>query len=78
LVLGTFGYEEGTPVVMVAQIYAELLACAPNPGDVADREFRNVFQKVIFTIPAKQQSMFRESFEMRVYEDELMRSLESC
>ena len=78
LVLGAFGYEEGTPVVMVAQIYAELLACSPNPGDVADGEFRNVFQKVIFSLPAKLNSVFRNAFEMRIFEDDLIRSLESC
>ncbi|KAI0276267.1 hypothetical protein BGY98DRAFT_986663 [Russula aff. rugulosa BPL654] len=78
LVLGAFGYEEGTPIVMVAQIYAELLACSPNPGDVIDGEFRNVFQKVIFAVPAKLHSMFRNTFEMRIFEDKLIRSLESC
>jgi len=78
LVLGPFGYEEGTPITMVAQIYAELLACGPNPEDVTDGEFRNVFQKVIFAVPAKLCSIFRKTFEMRVYEDELVRSLESC
>ena len=78
LVLGAFGYEEGTPIVMVAQIYAELLACSPNPGDVIDGEFRNVFQKVIFAVPAKLRSMFRNTFEMRIFEDKLICSLESC
>ena len=78
LVLGAFGYEEGTPIIMLAQIYAELLACAPNPTDDADGEFRNVFQKVIFAVPAKLYSVFRKTFEMRLYEDELIRSLESC
>jgi hypothetical protein len=78
LVLGPFGHEEGTPIVMVAQIYAELLACSPNPGDVTDGEFRNVFQKVIFAVPAKLHSSFRNTFEMRIFEDELVRSLESC
>ncbi len=77
LVLGVFGYEEGTPIVMIAQIYAELLACSPNPGDVTDGEFRNVFQKVIFAVPAKLHSMFRNTFEMRIFEDKLIRSLES-
>jgi hypothetical protein len=78
LVLGAFGYEEGTPIVMVAQIYAELLACSPKPGDVIDGEFRNVFQKVIFAVPTKLHSMFRNNFEMRIFEDKLIRSLESC
>jgi hypothetical protein len=78
LVLGAFGYEEGTPIVMVAQIYAELLACSPNPGAVTDGEFRNVFQKVIFAVPTKLHSSFRSTFEMRIFEDELVRSLESC
>lgn len=78
LVLGALGYEEGTPIVMVAQIYAELLACSPNPGDVLDGEFRNVFQKVIFAVPAKVHSMFRSTFEMRIFEDKLISSLESC
>jgi hypothetical protein len=78
LVLGPFGYEEGTPIIMLAQIYAELLACAPNPADVTDGEFRNVFRKIIFPVPAKLYSVFRETFEMRIYEDELIRSLESC
>ena len=77
LILGAFGYEEGTPIVMVAQIYAELLACSPNSGDVADGEFRNVFQKVIFALPAKLNSVFRNAFEMRIFEDDLIRSLES-
>jgi hypothetical protein len=78
VVLGAFGYEEGTPIVMVAQIYAELFACSSNGGDVTDGEFRNVFQKVIFAIPAKLHSMFRKTFEMRIFEDELIHSLESC
>lgn len=78
LVLGAFGCEEGTPIVMVAQIYAELLACHPNLGDVLDGEFRNVFQKVIFAIPAKLFIMFRNTFEMRIFEDKLIHSLESC
>ncbi|KAI9441974.1 hypothetical protein F5148DRAFT_1257551 [Russula earlei] len=76
LVLGTFGYEEGAPIAMVAEIYAELLACSINPGDVTDGEFRNVFQRVIFTVPTKLLSVFRKTFEMRIYEDELIRSLE--
>ncbi|KAH9956175.1 hypothetical protein BC827DRAFT_811402 [Russula dissimulans] len=78
LVLGTFGCEEGAPVTMVAQIYAELLACSGSPEDVADGEFRSIFQKVIFAVPAKLHSAFRKAFEMRIYEDELVRSLESC
>jgi hypothetical protein len=78
LVLGAFGYEEGTPIAMVAQVYAELLACAPNPEDITDGEFRDVFQKVIFAVPAKLYSVFRKTFEMRMYEDELIHSLESC
>jgi hypothetical protein len=78
LVLGAFGYEEGTPIIMLAQIYAEILACAPNSTDVIDGEFRNVFQKVIFAVPPKVYSVFRKTYEMRIYEDELIRSLESC
>ena len=78
LVLGAFGYEEGTPIGMVAQIYAELLACSSNPEDVTDGEFRNVFQKVIFALPAKLNSVFRSTFEMRIFEDDLIRSMESC
>jgi hypothetical protein len=78
LVLGAFGYDEGTPITVLAQIYAELLACVPNAADDADGEFRNVFQKVIFAVPAKLYSVFRKTFEMRIYEDELIRSLESC
>ena len=78
LVLGAFGCEEGTPIVMVAQTYAELLACSPNLGDVIDGEFRNVFQKVIFAVPAKLHSMFKNTFEMRIFEDKLVHSLESC
>lgn len=76
LVLGVFGYEEGTPVTMVAQIYAELLTCAVNPEDVTDGEFRNIFQRVVFAVPAKLHCAFRKAFEMRIYEDELVRSLE--
>src|SRR5487761_1402252 len=34
-------------------------SCAPNPTDDADGEFRNVFQKVIFAVPAKLYSVFR-------------------
>ena len=78
LVLGALGHEEGTPIVMVAQIYAELLACSPNPGDETDGEFRNVFQNVIFAVPAKLHSVFRNTFEMRIFEDKLIRSMESC
>ncbi|KAI0301563.1 hypothetical protein B0F90DRAFT_1718230 [Multifurca ochricompacta] len=78
LVLCAFGCEEGTPIDVVAQIYAELLACSTKSEDVNDGEFKDIFQKVIFAVPGKLHAMFRKTFEMRVYEDELIRSLEIC
>ena len=77
LILCAFGCEEGTSIETVAQIYAELLACSSGTGDVGDGEFTNVFEKVVFAIPGRLHSTFRKTFEMRVYEDELVRSLES-
>jgi hypothetical protein len=77
LVLCAFGCEEGTSINTIAEVYAELLACSSSPEDVEDGEFKDVFEKVIFTIPGKLHSTFRKTFEMRVYEDELIRSLES-
>jgi hypothetical protein len=76
LVLCAFGCEEGTPIDTIAEVYAELLACSSIAGDVGDGEFRDVFEKVVFAIPRKLYSTFRKTFEMRVYEDELIHSLE--
>ncbi|KAI0262561.1 hypothetical protein BC834DRAFT_381252 [Gloeopeniophorella convolvens] len=78
LVLGLFGHEEGTPAEMVAQIYAELLACPPHSEDPNDGELKDVFQKVVFAIPGKLHSQFHKAFDLRVFEDQLIRSLEQC
>ncbi|TFY74479.1 hypothetical protein EWM64_g9532 [Hericium alpestre] len=69
LVLGAFGCNEGNSVDTVARIWAELIAC--NPGEDGTGAFRNVFEKVVFAVPGKLYVPFRESFDMRVYEDRL-------
>ncbi|KAI0319258.1 hypothetical protein OF83DRAFT_1111600 [Amylostereum chailletii] len=74
LVLTPFGCEEGVSVDVVAQTYAELLACVST--DEGSTRFKNVFEEVVFAVPGKLHEPFRTAFEMRVYEDELMTALE--
>jgi len=75
LVLGAFGYNEGVAVDVAAQIWAELLACTPSDDAEGNGRFRNVFEKVIFAVPGKHHALFRQAFDMRVFEDELEREL---
>ena len=75
LVLGAFGCREGLSVEVVAQIYAELLAC--NVGENGDGRFRDVFEKVVFSLPGKLCAPFRTAFQMRVFDDELNRALDA-
>ncbi|KAI0058430.1 hypothetical protein BV25DRAFT_1830083, partial [Artomyces pyxidatus] len=73
LVLGTFGCDEGVPADILGQIYAELLACAPEGDETTS--YCGMFEKIVFAVPGKFYSPFKKAFEMRVYEDELVKAL---
>jgi hypothetical protein len=66
---------------MVAEVWAELLVCGDErsePGaessglredrDGGEARFKDVFEHVVFAVPGKLFTPFRQAFEMRVLE----------
>ena len=66
VVLGAFGCgcSSQNSVDMVAQIWAELVACE-------GARFKDVFERVIFAVSGKQYAPFKRAFEMRLFEEEV-------
>ena len=66
VVLGAFGCgcSSQNSVDMVAQLWAELLACE-------GARFKNVFEQVVFAVYGKQYAPFKRAFEMRLFEEEI-------
>ncbi|KAJ8481864.1 hypothetical protein ONZ51_g5708 [Trametes cubensis] len=67
LVLGAFGCGSSeNKVEMVAEIWAELLACGETVDDVRqEARFKNSFEKIVFAVPGKLLNPFRRAFGMR-------------
>ena len=67
LVLGAFGCGSSeNKVEMVAEIWAELLACGETVDDVRqEARFKNSFEKIVFAIPGKLLNPFRRAFGTR-------------
>jgi len=72
VVLGAFGCgcSSQNSVGMVAQLWAELLACE-------GARFKGVFERVVFAVSGKQYAPFKQAFEMRLFEEEVDFALES-
>lgn len=62
-------YDESAPIATVARVYCELLAC--SPVDDCSESFKNTFDSIVFAVPSKHRSSFRQAFELRLFEDEL-------
>jgi len=76
IVLGAFGCgcSSQNAVEMVASIWAELLVCGDREAteSKAEARFKNVFERVVFAVPEKLLASFRDAFEMRVFEEEVV------
>ena len=81
LVLGAFGCSSSeNKVEVVAGIWAELLVCGDTEGDdgnLLPARFKDVFENVVFAIPGRLFSAFKEAFELRVFEAQLVASFSS-
>jgi hypothetical protein len=66
IVLGAFGCgcSSQNSVEMVAQLWAELVACE-------GARFKDVFDRVVFAVSGKQHAPFRRAFEMRLFEEQV-------
>lgn len=66
VVLGAFGCgcSSQNSVGMVAQLWAELVACE-------GARFKDVFEQVVFAVSGKQYRPFKRAFEMRLFEEEV-------
>lgn len=66
LVLGAFGCgcSSQNSVDMVAQLWAELVACE-------GARFKGVFERIVFAASGKQYASFKRAFEMRLFEEEI-------
>ena len=66
IVLGAFGCgcSSQNSVDMVAQLWAELVACE-------GARFKDVFEEVVFAVSGKQFTPFKQAFEMRLFEEEI-------
>ena len=66
VVLGAFGCgcSSQNSVDMVAQLWAELVACE-------GARFKDVFELIVFAVSGKQYVPFKRAFEMRLFEEEI-------
>ena len=66
IVLGAFGCgcSSQNSVDMVAQLWAELVACE-------DARFKGVFERIVFSVSGKQHTQFKQAFEMRLFEEQV-------
>ncbi|KAF9782407.1 hypothetical protein BJ322DRAFT_1075995 [Thelephora terrestris] len=72
IVLGAFGCGSSSQnsVDMVAELWAELVACE-------SARFKDVFERVIFAVSGKQHMPFKRAFEMRLFQEEVDLALAS-
>jgi hypothetical protein len=72
IVLGAFGCGSSSQnsVDMVAELWAELIACE-------SARFKDVFERVIFAVSGKQHMPFKRAFEMRLFQEEVDLALAS-
>jgi len=81
VILGAFGC--GTmenKVETIAGIWAELLVCGDSATQCDDASahskarFKDVFERVVFSVPGKHFEPFKKAFDMRVFEEEVSRA----
>lgn len=79
VVLGAFGCSSSeNKVDVVADIWAELLVCGDMEGEGGSKRsapFKNNFDSVVFAVPGKHFTAFREAFERRLFEADLIDTL---
>lgn len=74
VVLGAFGASSSqVPASDVSRIWAELLMCGDAPGSPAP--FKNAFESVVFAISGRTMDVFKEAYEMRLFEADVEREL---
>jgi len=66
VVLGALGCgcSSQNSVDMIAQLWAELIACE-------GARFKDIFERVVFAVSGKQHTPFKRAFEMRLFEEEV-------
>lgn len=74
LILGAFGCASSqNNVEAIASIWAELLVCGDHDDSSnSPARFKDVFERVVFAVPGKLFASFRNAFEMRVFEEEIV------
>ena len=81
IILGAFGCGSSeNKVDIVAEIWAELLVCGDMEGVGGSKRsarFKDSFDTVVFAVQGKSFSAFREAFEMRLFEADLVDTLTS-
>ncbi|THH20209.1 hypothetical protein EUX98_g8623 [Antrodiella citrinella] len=80
LVLGAFGCIAGglNKLDIVADIWAELLVCGDMEGEGGSKRaarFKDSFDTVVFAVPGRSHKLFRDAFEMRLFEGDLIDTL---
>jgi hypothetical protein len=74
IILGAFGCgcSSQNSVETVASIWAELLVSGDRDGQTKqEASFKDVFEKVVFAVPGKLFTPFKQAFDMRVFEEEV-------
>ena len=79
LVLGAFGCGSSqNNVGMVAELWAELLVCGTWEGievgkeDMQPAKFKGIFEEIVFAVPGELFAPFKQAFEMKVLEMEVI------
>lgn len=79
LVLGAFGCGSSqNSIEVVAELWAELLVCGTREGIEVGKEetnpakFKGVFEEIVFAVPGKHFAPFKQAFEMKVLEIEVI------
>ena len=82
LILGAFGCGSSqNSVEMVAELWAELLVCGTHEEagtgkeEIRPAKFKGVFEEVIFAVPGKLFGPFKQAFEMKVLEMEVISAI---
>ncbi|KZT05454.1 uncharacterized protein LAESUDRAFT_681464 [Laetiporus sulphureus 93-53] len=74
LVLGAFGCGSSqNRVDVVASVWAELLVCG-DAQDGGDARFKDTFERVVFALPKRLYEPFKQAFEMRILEEQVVRA----
>lgn len=78
IVLGAFGCSSSeNKVDVVAGVWAELLVCGDTEGEDGTSHparFKDVFSNIVFAIPGRMYPTFKEAFELRLFEAQLIES----